>query len=134
VATLACAAASAPAQDANKILDEFIKASGGSRALHKLLTVSFGGTVAHQGDEKSGTYTLYLNPPIATIRKSPSTSNPKSLRTTANLLWRETSVGELGTLTGPEAVELEAAASCPIPISSTATKQKRPRSSPVRAV
>jgi len=110
VATLACAAASASAQDANKILDEFIKASGGSRALRKLLTASFEGTVTRQGDEKSGTYTLYLKSPNRYYSEITFNAQPEIFAYNGKSAWRETSAGELGTLTGAEAVELEAAA------------------------
>lgn len=110
VAALACAAAAAPAQDANKILDEFIKASGGSRSLRKLLTVSFEGTVTHPGDEKSGTYTLHLKSPNRYYLEIAFNAQPEIFAYNGKSAWRENSVGELGTLTGPEALELEAAA------------------------
>src|SRR5580765_808343 len=110
VATLACAAAAAPAQDANKILDEFIKASGGSRSLRKLLAVSFEGTVTRPGDEKSGTYTLHLKSPNRYYLEIAFNAQPEIFAYNGKSAWRENSVGELGTLTGPEALELEAAA------------------------
>src|SRR5215467_3634375 len=62
---LACGLASfhACAQDADKVLDAAIKASGGSSKLRKVLTISIEGTVARRSDGKEGTYTLNLKWP-----------------------------------------------------------------------
>src|SRR6476646_3464209 len=90
VATLACAAASAPAQDANKILDDAIKASGGPRALRKLLTVSLEGTVTRQGDEKSGTYILHLKAPNRYYSEITFNAQPDIFAYNGKSAWRET--------------------------------------------
>src|SRR5579859_4535485 len=110
LAALVVAASSASAQGAGKILDADVKASGGSHALAKLLTVSFDGTVTRQSDAKSGTYTLHLESPNRYYSEITSNAQPEIFAYNGKSAWRETSAGELGTLTGPEAVELEAAA------------------------
>src|SRR5260370_27829791 len=50
-------AASAPAQDAQKIGDQYIKAVGGSKALSKARTITIEGTF-QTPEAKSGTYAL----------------------------------------------------------------------------
>jgi hypothetical protein len=110
LAAFACAAVSAPAQDAAKILDDSIKASGGSRALGKLLTASLEGNVTRQSDSKSGTYTLHLKSPNRYYSEITFNGQPEILAYNGKSAWRENSSGELATLTGPEAVELEAVA------------------------
>jgi len=47
----------ARSQDAQKIVDQYIKAAGGSKALSKAATVIIEGTF-HTSDGKNGTYTL----------------------------------------------------------------------------
>jgi len=48
---------SARAQDAQKIVDQYVKAAGGSKALSKTQTLTLEGTF-HAADGKAGTYTL----------------------------------------------------------------------------
>ena len=105
-----CTCPPAPAQDAAKILDDSIKASGGSRALSKLLTVSFEGTVTRQSDAKSGTYTLHLKSPNRYYSEIVFNAQPEIFAYNGKSAWRENSAGEVGTLTGPDAIDLEAAA------------------------
>jgi len=112
--------------------DEFIKASGGSRALRKLLTVSFGAPLLTKAMKNRGLIPLPQVPQSLTIRKSPSTPT-EIFAYNGKSAWRETSVGELGTLTGPEAVELEAAAQLSNSHFLNRNNQKRQRSSRVRS-
>jgi len=98
------------AQDAGKILDDSIKASGGSRALARLLTVSIEGTVIRQSDAKSGTYTLNLKSPNRYYSEITFNGQPEIFAYNGKSAWREIFAGELGTLTGPDAIGLEAAA------------------------
>lgn len=46
------------AQDAQKIVDQYIKAEGGSKALSKIRTLMLEGTFTNPADGKTGTYTL----------------------------------------------------------------------------
>ncbi len=51
------------AQDPNKIIDQYLKAAGGAKALSKVQTVSIEGAFATGADGKSGAYTLKLKQP-----------------------------------------------------------------------
>jgi hypothetical protein len=55
--SLTVLAASAHAQDAQKIVDQYIKAAGGSKALSQAKTTAIEGTF-HTADGKTGIYTL----------------------------------------------------------------------------
>jgi flagellar biosynthesis GTPase FlhF len=50
--------AGAYSQDAAKIVDQYIKAEGGSKILSKVDTLRLEGTFANAANEKPGTYTL----------------------------------------------------------------------------
>lgn len=108
---LACGLAPfhARAQDADKVLDAAIKASGGSSKLRKVQTVSIEGTVTRRSDGKEGTYTLNLKGPNRYYAELTFGGQPEILAYNGKSAWRENSSGELGTLIGPEAVDLEAA-------------------------
>jgi hypothetical protein len=103
------APAHACAQDADKLLDAAIKASGGSSKLRKVLTISIEGTVTRRSDAKEGTYTLNLKWPNRYYAELTFGGQPEILAYNGKSAWRESSSGEIGTLIGPEAVELEAA-------------------------
>ncbi len=99
----------AKCQDAAKILDQYVKAVGGSRALSRIHTISMEGTLA-AGDGKSGTYTVdaklpnryYLELKIGD-RNLIESYNGKSA-------WRQIATAEPATLLGEEGLQLEAAA------------------------
>jgi hypothetical protein len=96
------------AQDAGKIVDQYIKAEGGSKTLSKINTLTVEGTFANTANEKDGTYTLitklpnrYYSELVDDYRISIEAYNGKSA-------WHQ-HAGELGTLVGPEGAQLEAA-------------------------
>jgi hypothetical protein len=96
------------AQDAAKIVDQYIKAEGGSKTLAKVNTLTLEGTFANAANEKAGTYTLitkqqnrYYSELVAGDRTSIEAYNGKSA-------WHQ-NAGELATLVGPEGAQLEAA-------------------------
>src|SRR5467141_4431867 len=97
------------AQEAGKIVDQYVKAAGGGRALAKIQTFTLEGTFTSV-DGKSGTYTLDT--------KLPNRYYSELLVGEENLIeayngksaWHRNSAGELGTLVGPEGMQLEAAA------------------------
>jgi hypothetical protein len=100
----------AQAQDqAKKIVDQYLRAAGGSRALSKIQTLSLQGTFTTD-DGKSGTYTLDT--------KLPNRYYLELLVGDQNLIeayngksaWHQNASGELSTLVGPEGLQLEAAA------------------------
>jgi hypothetical protein len=104
----ACITIPAHAQDAAKIVDQYIKAEGGSKVLARLNTLVLEGTFANSANEKAGTYTLitkqanrYYSELVDGDRTSIEAYNGKSA-------WHQ-NAGELATLVGPEGAQLEAA-------------------------
>jgi hypothetical protein len=101
-------AASAPAQDAQKIVDQYIKAVGGSKALAKARTITIEGTF-QTPDGKSGTYTLntrlpnrYYSELVVGDTNLIEAYNGKSA-------WHRTATGDFATLVGADGSQLEAA-------------------------
>jgi outer membrane lipoprotein-sorting protein len=97
------------AQDADKIIDQYLKAIGGKKVVSRVQTVSFDGTVGSATDANSGTYTLKIKEPnryYSELRLQGKTFiqayNGKSA-------WHQGQDGEISTLLGQEALQLEAA-------------------------
>lgn len=101
--------ATAHAQDARKILDQYVNAAGGSKRLGKIQTLALEGTFTGR-DGKTGTYTFdtrlpnrYYSELLAGDKSLIEAYNGKSA-------WHQNAVGEIGTLLGEEGMQLEAAA------------------------
>jgi hypothetical protein len=99
----------ARAQEAGKIVDQYVKAAGGGRALAKIQTATLEGSFTSD-DGKMGTYTLdtklpnrYYSELLVGEKNLIEAYNGKSA-------WHQNAAGELGTLVGPEGMQLEAAA------------------------
>jgi len=99
----------ARAQEAGKIVDQYVKAAGGARALAKIQTLTLEGSFTSD-DGKMGTYTLdtklpnrYYSELLVGEKNLIEAYNGKSA-------WHQNAAGELGTLAGPEGMQLEAAA------------------------
>src|SRR6266705_2379773 len=99
----------AGAQEAGKIVEQYVKAAGGGKALARIQTLTIEGTFAGD-DGKSGTYTLdtklpnrYYSELLVGEKNLIEAYNGKSA-------WHQNAAGELGTLVGPEGMQLEAAA------------------------
>src|SRR5438876_1174435 len=99
----------ARAQEAARIVEQYVKAAGGGRALAKIQTLTLEGTFTSV-DGKSGTYTLdtklpnrYYSELLVGEKNLIEAYNGKSA-------WHRNAAGELGTLVGPEGMQLEAAA------------------------
>ena len=99
----------ARAQEARKIVEQYVKAAGGGRALAKIQTLTLEGSLASD-DGKTGTYTLdtklpnrYYSELLIGEKNLIEAYNGKSA-------WHQNAAGELGTLVGPEGMQLEAAA------------------------
>jgi len=97
------------AQDAGKIVEQYVKAAGGARLLAKIQTLTLEGTFTSD-DGKMGTYTLDTKLPNRYY--SELTAGEKNLIEAYNgkSAWHQNAAGELGTLVGPEGMQLEAAA------------------------
>jgi hypothetical protein len=96
------------AQDASKLVDQYVKAAGGSQALAKIQSLTIEGTIA-SADGRSGTYTLDVKAPNRYY--SELVVGGKSLIEAYNgkSAWRQNAAGEVSTLVGPEGIQLEAA-------------------------
>jgi hypothetical protein len=97
------------AQDAGKIIDQYVKAVGGSKALSKLQTISVDGTFSPNGEAKPGTYSMRVKQPnryYSEIR-----SDGKTLIESYNgkSAWHQIKSGEINTMLGAQALEMEAA-------------------------
>jgi hypothetical protein len=106
---LAILSTPARAQDAEKIIDQYIKAQGGSKLLSKVQTLTIEGTITNATDGKSGTYTVdtklpnrYYSELVVGDRNVIEAYNGKSA-------WHQTATGEITTLVGVEGAQLEAA-------------------------
>jgi hypothetical protein len=95
--------------EAAKIVEQYVKAAGGGRALAKVQTLTLEGTFTTD-DGKSGTYTLdtklpnrYYSELLVGEKNLIEAYNGKSA-------WHVSAAGELGTLVGAEGMQLEAAA------------------------
>src|SRR5467141_3529427 len=99
----------AGAQEARKIVEQYVKAAGGGKALSRIQTLTLEGAFTSD-DGKSGTYTLdtklpnrYYSELLVGEKNVIEAYNGKSA-------WHQNPAGELGTLVGPEGIQLEAAA------------------------
>jgi len=97
------------AQEPEKVVEQYVKAAGGRRALSRIQTLALEGTFTTE-DGKSGTFTLDT--------KLPNRYYEELLVGDQNLIeayngksaWCRNAAGELSTLVGPEGMQLEAAA------------------------
>lgn len=103
-------AASAHTQDAEKIINAYVKASGGSHVLSRVQTLSIEGTVAGVGDGNSGTYTLdtklpnrYYSELVVGGKNIIEAYNGKSA-------WRVDSSGNPVTMFGQDSADMQAEA------------------------
>ena len=99
----------ARAQDAEKIIDQYIKAEGGGKNLAKAQTILIEGTLTNSADGKSGTYTFdtklpnrYYSELVIGDQNVVEAYNGKSA-------WHRTTNGEITTLVGVDGTQLEAA-------------------------
>lgn len=107
--TLTVGACPVRAQEADKIVSQYVKAAGGSKALGKIQTLTLEGTFT-SGDGKAGTFTFDTKLPnryylelLVGEKNLIEAYNGKSA-------WHETAAGEIGTLVGGDGLQLEAAA------------------------
>ena len=102
--------AAAQAQEAEKIVNAYVKAAGGSRALSRVQTISIEGTVAGADDGNSGTYTFdtklpnrYYSELIVGGKSVIESYNGESA-------WRTDTSGNPVTMFGQDSVDMQAAA------------------------
>jgi len=97
------------ADEAQKILEQYRKAVGGSKAIARLQTLTVDGSVLATGDEVPGTYSFKVKRPnrlYVELR-----ANGKTLIESYNgkSAWQQGADGEISTLLGSAALELESA-------------------------
>src|SRR5258708_2270182 len=101
-------AGSAHAQDPQKIVDQYVKAAGGSKALSNARTITIEGTF-HTADGKAGTYTLNTRLPNRFYSELVAGDTSLVEAYNGKSAWHRTANGEFATLVGAEGSQLEAA-------------------------
>ena len=97
------------AQDAGKVIDQYVKASGGSGKRSKLQTLSLEGSLTRASDGKTGTFTLDSKAPNRYYMELIAAGQPEILAYNGKSAWRLSVNGEAVTLLGQDALQLEAA-------------------------
>ncbi len=108
LASLACLP-SLHAQDPGKIINQYVKAAGGSGKLSKLQTLSLEGSLTRVSDGKTGTFTLDTKTPNRYYMELFAGDQPEILAYNGKSAWHLSAPGEPATLLGQNALELEAA-------------------------
>ncbi|HUN60470.1 MAG TPA: hypothetical protein VMU53_00690 [Candidatus Sulfotelmatobacter sp.] len=98
------------AQDAAKIVEQYVKASGGNKALAKVRTVLIDGTVQSTGNDAPGTYSFRVKLPNRYYTEMRSAGKMEIEAYNGKSAWHQVDSGQIATLLGPQALELEAAA------------------------
>jgi hypothetical protein len=98
----------AHAQDAAKIIDQYIKAAGGSKTLGKAQTLIFEGILSDP-DGKPGTFTFYLKAPNRYYSELVAGNQTIIQAYNGKSAWHQDSGGQIATLLGPASTQLEAA-------------------------
>jgi hypothetical protein len=107
---LICVAQPLRAQDATKILNQYVKASGGTHALANIQTITLEGTVAAQNGGKPGAYTFDVKLPNRYYSELVIGEQTLIESFNGKSAWHQNAGGEISTLVGPEGLQLEAAA------------------------
>jgi hypothetical protein len=97
-------------QDAAKLIEQSVKASGGSKALSKVQTFSADGTIQEANEEKPGAYTLRVKLPNRYYTEIRAGGRTLIEAYNGKSAWHQTTSGEYATDLGEEALEIEAAA------------------------
>jgi hypothetical protein len=98
------------AQDASKIIDQAVKASGGEKTLAKVRTLLVDGTIQAGHDENPGTYSFRVKLPNRYYTELRNGGKTVIEAYNGKSAWHEAEKGQISTLLGQEALEMEAAA------------------------
>ncbi len=98
------------AQDAGKIIDQSVKAAGGAKNLAKVQTLLVDGTIQAAGDQTPGTYSFRVKLPNRYYTELRSGGKTIIEAYNGKSAWHQAESGQIATLLGPPALELEAAA------------------------
>lgn len=123
IGVLLAIATPASAQDANKIIDQYQKAAGGSKALSKILTLTIDGTFASADGAKSGSYTFDIKSPnryyselnvesgVNVDAAQPKLESHHLIEAyNGKSAWHQEASGTVSSLLGAEALQMEDAA------------------------
>src|ERR1700688_1287455 len=100
----------ARADEAQKIIDQYLKDAGGSKAVSVLKTLSNDGSGAAIGDAAPGTYTFKVKRPNRFYTELRGNGDTLIESYNGKSAWHQAADGEISTLLGPEAVQMEVAA------------------------
>jgi hypothetical protein len=106
---MAISSGSLQAQEPAKILSEYVRALGGSKALSKIQTETLEGAFSNPADGKPSTYTFSLKLPNRYYSEFVLGDKPLIEAYNGKSAWHETPSGELSTLLGQQGQQLEAA-------------------------
>jgi hypothetical protein len=102
-------AAPCRADEAQKIIEQYLKAVGGSKSVSHLQTLSIDGSIVATGDEVPGTYTFKVKQPNRMYSELRSKGKTIIESYNGKSAWHLNTDGELTTFLGRDAVEMEAA-------------------------
>ena len=97
------------AQDASKVIDQFVKAAGGRKALTRIQNLTLDGTTRGSADQQPGTYTFIVKIPNRYYTEWRSGGKTMIEAYNGKSAWHQSEGGDLATFLGPEAVQIEAA-------------------------
>ena len=97
-------------QDVSKLIDQCVKASGGSKALSRVRTLSVDGAIHEATQEKPGAYTVRVKLPNRYYTEIQSGGHASIQSYNGKSAWHRKPSGEYATLLGEQALEIEAAA------------------------
>jgi hypothetical protein len=109
VSFLAFSASFALAQDPAKIVSDYVKAIGGSKALSRIQTETLEGAFSNPADGKPSTYTFSLKLPNRYYSEFVLGDKPLIEAYNGKSAWHQSPSGELSTLLGQQGQQLEAA-------------------------
>jgi hypothetical protein len=99
----------ASAQDSGKVIDQYVKATGGNGKLAKLLTLSLEGSLTRVSDGKTGTFTLDCKAPNRYYLEIIAAEQPEIVAYNGKSAWHLSASAEAATLLGQDALQVEAA-------------------------
>jgi hypothetical protein len=98
------------AQDASKIIEQYVKAAGGAKNLAKIQTFSVDGTIQSPDDSTPGTYSFRVKLPNRYYTEFRVAGKTLIDAYNGKSAWNQAESGQIATLLGPQALQLEAAA------------------------
>ena len=97
-------------QDAGKVVEQYIKAVGGSGKLSKIQTLSVEGSLTSVSDGKSGSFTFDSKAPNRYYLEIIAGEKPEIVAYNGKSAWQMSAEGEATTLLGLDSKQVEAAA------------------------